>query len=99
MTASMTLTFAPLLAFGLAGTGALRLYVLSGDKRRLPAAILPLGGAIAALYVLFRNLIPAPAFLCSLLPYLVGGWLVLGLAVAAAMPQLRRRVTEGLARS
>ena len=99
VTASMTLTFAPLLAFGLAGTGALRLYVLSGDKRRLPAAILPLGGAIAALYVLFRNLIPAPAFPCSLLPYLVGGWLVLGLAVAAAMPQLRRRVSEGLARS
>jgi len=86
-------------AFGLAGTGAPRLYVLSGDKRRLPAAILPLGGAIAALHVLFRNLIPAPAFLCSLLPYLVGGWLVLGLAVAAAMPQLRRRVSEGLARS
>ncbi len=74
MTASMTLTFAPLLAFGLAGTGALRLYMLSGDKRRLPA------------------------FPCSL-PYLVGGWLVLGLAVAAAMPQLRRRVSEGLARS
>ena len=69
----MTLTFAPLLAFGLAGTGALRLYMLSGDKRRLPA------------------------FPCSLLPYLVGGWLVL--AVAAAMPQLRRRVSEGLARS
>ena len=67
VTASMTLTFALLLAFGLAGTGALRLYVLSGDKRRLP--------------------------------YLVGGWLVLGLAVAAAMPQLRRRVSEGLARS
>jgi hypothetical protein len=43
VTASMTLTFALLLAFGLAGTGALRLYVLSGDKRRLPAAILPLG--------------------------------------------------------
>lgn len=77
MTASMTLTFAPLLAFGLAGTGALRLYMLSGDKRRLPA------------------------FPCSLLPYLVGGWLVLVLvlAVAAAMPQLRRRVSEGLARS
>ena len=57
--------------------------------------------SIAALYVLFCNLIPAPAFLCSLLPYLVGGWLVLvlGLAVAAAMPQLRRRVSEGLARS
>lgn len=95
----MTLTFALLLVFGLAGTGALdaffylattgalsllmvyvlvsvsalRLYVLSGDKRRLPAATLPLGGAIAALYVLFRNLIPAPAFPYSLLPYLVRG--------------------------
>jgi amino acid transporter len=98
MTASMTLTFAPLLAFGLAGTGALdaffylattgalsllmvyvlvsvsalRLHVLSRDKRRLPAAVLPLGGAVAALYVLLRNLIPAPAFPYSLFSYLVG---------------------------
>jgi amino acid transporter len=125
MTASMTLTFAPLLSFGLAGTSALdaffylattgalsllmvyvlvsvsalRLHVLSRDKRRLPAAVLPLGGAVAALYVLYRNLIPAPAFPYSLFSYLVGGWLVLGLTVAAAMPQPRRRVSEGLARS
>jgi hypothetical protein len=49
--------------------------------------------------VLFRNLIPAPAFPYILLPYLVGGWLVLGLTVAAATPQLCRRVSEGLARS
>ena len=73
---------------------ALRLYVLSGDKRRLSAAILPLGGAIAALNVLFRNLIPAPAFPYSLLPYLVAGWLVLGLADAgrhaAATPASQR---------
>jgi hypothetical protein len=64
----MTLTFALLLAFGLAGTGALRLYVLSGDKRRLPAAILPLGGAIAALYVLFRNLIRLRPFSAASFP-------------------------------
>ena len=68
VTASMTLTFALLLAFGLAGTGALRLYVLSGDKRRLPAAILPLGGAIAALYVLFRNLIRLRPFSAASFP-------------------------------
>lgn len=95
----MTLTFAPLLAFGLAGTGALRLYMLSGDKRRLPAAILPLDGSDRGALGALSQSDSAPAFLCSLLPYLVGGWLVLVLAVAAAMPQLRRRVSEGLARS
>jgi hypothetical protein len=47
--------------------------------------------------VLYRNLIPAPAFPFSLFPYLVAGWLVIGLSLAAFMPQLRRRVSEGLA--
>jgi amino acid transporter len=123
VTANMALTFALLLSFGVAGTGALhaffylamigalrllvvyvlvsvsalRLHMHGRDKRRLRAAVLPLGGAVAALYVLYRNLISAPAFPYSLFPYLVRGWLVLGLTVAAAMPQLRRRVSDGLA--
>ena len=83
------------MVYVLVSVSALRLYVLSGDKRRLPAAILPLGGAIAALYVLFRNLIPAQAFPYSLIAYLVVGWLVLGLTVAgrhaAATPASQRR--------
>jgi amino acid transporter len=62
-----------------------------------PSAILPIGGAAAALYVLYRNLIPAPAYPYDLFPYLAAGWLVLGLTVSAAVPQLRRRVSEGLA--
>ena len=139
--ASMTLTLALLLAFGLAGTAALDaffylatigalcllvVYVLVSvsalrlagrDRRSLrgvikpsvikpsvivpsvikPSAILPIGGAAAALYVLYRNLIPAPAFPYDLFPYLAAGWLVLGLTVAAAVPQLRKRVSEGLA--
>jgi amino acid transporter len=123
VTASMTVTFALLLAFGLTGTSALNaffylatigglsllvVYVLVSisalrvhtpvrDRRSLPSAILPVGGAVAALYVLYRNLVPAPAFPFSLFPYLVAGWLVTGLMVAAAMPRLRQRVSEGLA--
>ena len=121
--ASMTLTLALLLAFGLAGTAALNaffylatigalcllvVYVLVSvsalrlllgqpDRWSLASAILPIGGAAAALYVLYRNLIPAPAFPFNLFPYLAAGWLILGLTVAAAVPQLRRRVSEGLA--
>ena len=129
--ASMTLTLALLLAFGLAGTAALdaffylatigalcllvvyvlvsvsALRLLARDRRPLrgeikprvtvPSSILPIGGAAAALYVLYRNLIPAPAFPYDLFPYLAAGWLVLGLTVAAAVPQLRKRVSEGLA--
>lgn len=123
VTASMTLTLALVLAFGLAGTAALnaffylatigglcllvvyalvsvsalRLYLLERDGPALPRVLFPAGGALAALYVLYRNLIPAPAFPFSLFPYLVAGWLVLGLTLAAARPQLRRRVSEGLA--
>ena len=57
-----------LMVYVLVSVSALRLQMHGRDKRRLPAAVLPLGGAVAALYVLYRNLIPAPAFPYSLFP-------------------------------
>jgi hypothetical protein len=48
-------------------------------------------------YVLYRNVVPAPAYPFDLFPYIVAGWLALGLALAFTVPSLRRRVSEGLA--
>jgi amino acid transporter len=121
--ASMLLTLAALLAFGLAGTSALDaffylatigtlsilvLYVLvsvsaiwlalqARSGRQLLAVVLPAGGAFVALYVLYRNLVPAPAFPFNLFPYIVGAWLVVGLGIALTVPELRSRVSAGLA--
>jgi amino acid transporter len=121
--ASMALTLASLLAFGIAGTSALnaffylatigtlsilvvyvlvsvsaaRLQARGPDRRSQLAVILPVGGALVALYVLYRNLVPAPAFPFNLFPYIVLGWLILGLTLAIAVPGVRRRVSEGLA--
>jgi amino acid transporter len=121
--ASMILTLAFLLAFGLAGTSALNaffylatigtlsvlvVYILvSASAFRLIAAgqvrasrlelILPVGGVAAAGYVLYRNLVPAPASPFDVFPYIVAAWLVLGLAIAVAVPGLARRISERLA--
>src|SRR3954469_585306 len=47
-----------------------------------------LGSAIAA-YVLYRNVWPAPPSPFNRLPYLVAGWLVIGIAVAARIQPVR----------
>ena len=86
-----------LVVYVLVSVSALRLLLGQPDRWSLARAILPIGGAAAALYVLYRNLILAPAFPFNLFPYLAAGWLILGLTVAAAVPQLRRRVSEGFA--
>jgi len=59
--------------------------------------ILPIGGALVALYVLYRNLVPAPAFPFDVFPYIVAGWLVVGLTIALAVPEVARRISAGLA--
>jgi len=74
-TASMTLKFALLLAFGLASTGALDAFfcpAATGALSLLTVYVLA-SVSVLRLYVLFRHLIPAPAVPYSLPPYLVSG--------------------------
>jgi amino acid transporter len=123
VTASMAITLAVLLAFGIAGStalnaffylatigtlsvlvvyvlvsvSALRLQMREPGLRARIAMILPVGGALVALYVLYRNLVPAPAFPFDLFPYIVAGWLVIGLTIALAVPEVARRISVGLA--
>ncbi len=90
-------TLSVLVLYVLVSASALRLQMSTpGLKSRL-AMILPIGGAIVALYVLYRNLVPAPAFPYDLFPYIVAGWLVLGITVALVLPGLSGRIRDGLA--
>jgi amino acid transporter len=59
--------------------------------------ILPLGGVAVAGYVLYRNLVPAPASPFDVFPYIVAAWLLVGLVIALAVPGLARRISERLA--
>jgi amino acid transporter len=116
---SMLLTLVQLVAFRLAGIGALDgffylatmgvlsllvLYILvslgagqlvlrrvhGGSRLEL---LLPLGGIAVAGYVLYRNLVPVPAYPFDLFPYIVAAWLAVGIAVAVAVPRLAARIT------
>ena len=59
--------------------------------------VLPIGGVAVAGYVLYRNLVPAPASPFDVFPYIVAAWLLVGLAIALAVPGLARRISERLA--
>jgi amino acid transporter len=89
-------TLCILVLYILVSVSALRLELMSSRGFHL-AALLPVGGALVAGYVLYRNLVPSPAFPFNLFPYIVAGWLALGLTLAFTVPSLRRRVSEGLA--
>jgi amino acid transporter len=90
-------TLCVLVLYVLVSVSALRLQLPAGGVRSRVAMILPIGGAAVALYVLYRNVVPAPAFPYNLFPYIVAGWIVIGIALAFAVPSVRRRVSEGLA--
>jgi amino acid transporter len=90
-------TLSVLVLYVLVSVSAIRLQLKSGSRRQILLVLVPAGGACVALYVLYRNLVPAPAFPYNLFPYVVAAWLVIGLAIAFGVPELRRRVSAGLA--
>jgi amino acid transporter len=59
--------------------------------------LLPVGGVVVAGYVLYRNLIPVPDYPFNLFPYIVAGWLLLGLAASLGVPGLAERISSQLA--
>jgi amino acid transporter len=89
-------TLSILVLYVLVSISAVRLEVRRRKRVLSVALIVPLGGAAVALYVLYRNLVPAPAFPFNLFPYIVAGWLLAGMTTAIAVPAVRQRVTAGL---
>jgi amino acid transporter len=88
-------TLSLLVLYTLVSVSALRLELRPGGRRLM--ALVPIGGAGVALYVLYRNLVPAPASPYDVFPYIVAAWLVLGGTLAFVVPGLRERVSTGLA--
>ena len=71
---------------------------LARGARPWELAVPAVGIAVAA-YVLYHNVHPVPPSPFDLFPYLVGGWLAIGLLVIAFVPGLSERISLGLAAS
>jgi len=77
--------------------GALRYLFFSGAQRaRTWEIVFPLGGIAFALYTLYKNLWPVPAYPFNIFPYVVAAWLAVGLAAAWLAPGVAARVASGL---
>jgi amino acid transporter len=85
-----------LVAYIVTNAGALRFLFLS---RRVPAweAVFPLVGLAILLYVIYKNVYPAPDFPFNLFPYIAGAWLLVGLGSVLFVPGLARRIGANLA--
>ena len=86
-----------LVAYIVTNVGALRFLFLS---RRVPTweAIFPVIGLAILLYIVFRNVYPAPDFPYNVFPYIALAWLAIGLASVLLVPGLARSIGASLAR-
>jgi amino acid transporter len=77
--------------------GALR-FLFVAHPRRAPwwELVFPLGGIAFAVYTLYKNLWPVPPSPFDVFPYVVAGWLAVGLAAAWLVPGLAARIDEEL---
>jgi amino acid transporter len=78
-------------------TNLAALRFLWSEERRWYDVVLPLAGAAAAGYTIYRNVYPAPASPFDVFPWIVLGWLALGTAAATLVPGLAGRLGVQLA--
>jgi amino acid transporter len=71
--------------------GAARLLAQTQPGWRRLEVVLPLVGIVVAGYVLYRNVWPVPDFPFNLFPYIVAGWLAVGIVLALALPAIAAR--------
>jgi amino acid transporter len=90
-------TLSLLVVYILVSAAAFRLIFTRAVRASRLELVLPVGGAAIAGYVLYRNLVPAPASPFDVFPYIVAAWLLVGLAIAVGVPGLARRISEQLA--
>jgi amino acid transporter len=82
-----------LVMYVLTNLGAVRQAV---GTDRVGAAALPAAGALVAGYVLYRHVWPVPDAPYQFFPYVIAGWLAVGLALTLLQPALAMRVAAGL---
>lgn len=92
-------TLSLLVAYVMATLGAIR-FLFLGREPRAPRwqIVIPLGGVAFVGYTIYKNVFGV-AFPYDRFPYIVGAYLLVGLAIVALSPGLADRVTSGLRRS
>lgn len=92
-------TLALLVAYGLATVGAIK-FLFFGLTRRAPRwqIVVPVAGLALVGYTLYRNVVGVAAPYDKF-PYLVGGWILIALAVVVLSPRIAKRIGIGLARA
>jgi amino acid transporter len=95
-----TLGTLPLLvAYLMTTAGAIRLLFMREHVVRRWEIAIPLAALAFLVYVLWKNLYPVPDHPYNLFPYIVGGWLLVGLAIVLLVPGLAQAIGASLARS
>src|SRR4051812_19495056 len=89
-----------LVSYFVCNTGAIVFLYFRGERRAPPAEIvIPLIALAIIVYVLYQNtLADTVVGAYAKFPLVVGAWLLLGLLIALFVPNLARRIGEGLAR-
>jgi amino acid transporter len=85
-----------LVAYIVVNLGAMRFLHL-GRREAVWRVIVPILAIAALVYVIYKNVWPRPAYPYDNFPLIVGGWLLVGIAIAFFYPGLARRVGIGLA--
>src|SRR4029079_10100516 len=84
-----------LVAYIVVNLGAMRFLHL-GRREALWRVIVPILAIAALVYVIYKNVCPRPAYPYDNFPLMVGGWLLVGIAIALFYPGLARRGGVGL---
>jgi amino acid transporter len=84
-----------LVAYVVTNLGAMKFLHLG--RREAPwRVIVPLLALAALVYTLYKNLWPRPPHPYDLFPYIIAGWLAVGIAITLAFPRLARRIGQNL---
>jgi amino acid transporter len=87
-----------LVAYVVTNLGAMKF--LHWERREaLWRVIVPILALAALVYTLYKNLWPRPPHPYNLFPYIIGGWLLFGIAITLAFPALARRIGRNLSRA
>lgn len=85
-----------LVAYGMTSASAIRLVLRVGGARRAAEVVVHALGIAFVGYVLYKSVYPVPDSPADRFPYIVGAWLLLGLAFAFLSPRATARIGRDL---
>ena len=84
-----------LVMYVITNLGALR-YLFFAGELRVPVweIVFPIGGIAFAVYTLYKNVWPVPDYPFNIFPYVVAGWLAVGICLTLVVPGFVDRIEE-----